>query len=458
MLALPPFSAGGADGGRCILIPGRPLMLVRRRVPFLVLALFGAAALPAAEKTAPAQQFCFKDGDRVVMIGDSITEQRLYSTYVQMWTVTRFPTWKITFRNVGIGGDVSPGGNGRFKRDVLAYQPTALTVDFGMNDAGYGGVDPKRFARYMGGLQGIADQARAANIRVAWITPQPVEAKPGDKFNTYNKTLEHFSAGVKEIAAKNHGLFIDQFHGYQEVIDKAHAAEKMRITDGDAVHPGEPGQALMAGCILRGMHFPRLVSRVSITLNQQGLPDVRTQNCKISELGGKQPEGKEFTQARFTRMDNALPFFPEKAKSILKWAPLLTELNDYGLQVKGLKPGRYEVRLGGKKVAVYSADELAKGVNLAEAALTAGPVADQVHKVWEAVERQVGYFHDKVFRGVVLAGTNSPLFKGVEAAEREKTRQTMYEERMRLMPELDAAIRDALTMRPYVVEIVPAEQ
>ena len=66
-----------------------------------------------------ADEFFFKDGDRVVIIGDSITEQHLYSNYVEMWTVSRFPKWNITFRNSGIGGDTSRGGNGRFKRDWL---------------------------------------------------------------------------------------------------------------------------------------------------------------------------------------------------------------------------------------------------------------------------------------------------------------------------------------------------
>src|SRR5437868_8940637 len=125
---------------------------------------------------AKADKFFFKDGDVVVMIGDSITEQHLYSNYVEMWTVTRFPEWKLTFRNTGIGGDTSPGGNGRFERDVLRYKPTAMTVDFGMNDGGYGGFDAKRFAAYMKGLQGMADQAKAAKIRVAWVTPQPLDA------------------------------------------------------------------------------------------------------------------------------------------------------------------------------------------------------------------------------------------------------------------------------------------
>ena len=44
-----------------------------------------------AAASASAAEFFFKDGDVVVMIGDSITEQHLYSNYVEMWTVTRFP-------------------------------------------------------------------------------------------------------------------------------------------------------------------------------------------------------------------------------------------------------------------------------------------------------------------------------------------------------------------------------
>ena len=56
-------------------------------------------------------------------------------------------------------------------------------------------------------------------------------------------------------------------------------------------------------------------------------------------------------------------------------------MNDYRLKVTGLKAGDYEVRLGGKKVAEYTAEELAKGVNLAAAALKAGPIAEQVKAV-----------------------------------------------------------------------------
>src|SRR3974390_3168818 len=111
---------------------------MRKLSPFLLIVV--------ALWTAPVcgADFFFKDGDKVIMIGDSITEQHLYSNYVEMWTVTRFPAWKLTFRNTGIGGDTSTGGNGRFDRDVVRYQPTAMTVDFGMNDGGYGGFNEQR--------------------------------------------------------------------------------------------------------------------------------------------------------------------------------------------------------------------------------------------------------------------------------------------------------------------------
>src|SRR5215468_4972400 len=54
-----------------------------------------------------AEDFQIKDGDRVVFLGDSITEQRLYTTYIEGYVLTRHPDWKLSFRNVGWGGDTS---------------------------------------------------------------------------------------------------------------------------------------------------------------------------------------------------------------------------------------------------------------------------------------------------------------------------------------------------------------
>ena len=41
--------------------------------------------------SALAGDFLIRDGDRVVFLGDSITEQRLYTTYIEAYTLTRHP-------------------------------------------------------------------------------------------------------------------------------------------------------------------------------------------------------------------------------------------------------------------------------------------------------------------------------------------------------------------------------
>jgi lysophospholipase L1-like esterase len=400
-------------------------------------------ALLLLSAPAAAQDFFFKDGDVVVMIGDSITEQHLYSNYVEMWVVARKPAWTLTFRNTGIGGDRSPGGNGRFKRDVLSYKPTAMTVDFGMNDGGYGGFKEEVFRTYVNGLQGMADQAKAAGLRVAWVTPQPLDG--GEQGPTaltgYNATLEKFCEGVKATAEKNGGLYVDQFHPYLAVLDKARGAgtKYERITAGDAVHPGPPGQALMAASILKGLSFPTLVAWAVVA--------GESRQCVVSDIVEK--DGG----LAFTRLDAALPFFPAEAAPILKWAPILTELNEYGLTAPGLKPGRYEIRVGGKRVAEASAEELAKGVHLAAAVLADGPIAEQAKAVKAAVEAKNKYHHDRIFRGIVLAQVPDWL----QGPDVEAKRRAAIDERLAKLPELDAAVRRALEMKPLKWELVPVK-
>src|SRR5882724_1302810 len=102
---------------------------------FLGLLLLSAAA----RADGP---FYLKDGDRVVFYGDSITDQRLYTTFTETFVVTRFPKMKVDFVHSGWGGDRVGGGGGgridvRLDRDVIAYKPTVVTIMLGMNDGRY---------------------------------------------------------------------------------------------------------------------------------------------------------------------------------------------------------------------------------------------------------------------------------------------------------------------------------
>jgi len=116
------------------------------------------AAVLVALGTCPiwSADFAIRDGDQVVFYGDSITDQRLYTTFTETFILTRFPNLKVGFVHSGWGGDrVSGGGGGpidlRLKRDVIAYKPSVVTVMLGMNDASYRPFDEAIFAAYTRG-------------------------------------------------------------------------------------------------------------------------------------------------------------------------------------------------------------------------------------------------------------------------------------------------------------------
>src|SRR5256714_14395966 len=89
----------------------------------------GLPALIAITFATLGADFAIRDGDRVVFLGDSITEQRLYTTYIEAYALTRHPDWNLVFRNVGWGGDTSwlrqrfhPDENQLFAADAAAQQ------------------------------------------------------------------------------------------------------------------------------------------------------------------------------------------------------------------------------------------------------------------------------------------------------------------------------------------------
>src|SRR3954454_2043471 len=148
----------------------------------------GILILAAAGLAGAQDNFGLREGDRVVFYGDSITDQRLYTTFVETYVVTRFPKLNVSFVHSGWGGDrvtgggdVNRGGGGpidlRLKRDVFAYKPTVVTVMLGMNDASYRAFDEKVFQTYATGYRHLVDSIKehVPGVRITLIRPSPYD-------------------------------------------------------------------------------------------------------------------------------------------------------------------------------------------------------------------------------------------------------------------------------------------
>ncbi len=364
-------------------------------------------------------EFFVHDGDRVVFLGNSITEQRLYTTYIEAYALTRHPEWKLWFRNVGWGGDTSwlrqrahPDEGRLFAadeatqqkmvedsvgrglaRDVLPLKPTAVSVKFGMNDHAYQPFRQDIFRAYVRSQTEIAKILEANGARVAFLTPQPIEEKRADPDkDAKNQSLRKFSDGLKEAAEKTGSRFVDQFDPYMEIMMRERASNpSATVGGGDAVHPGPAGHTLMAWAVLKGLGATPLVSRAEIDCSAKKVASA--ESCSVSNL--KVADG----MLTFDRLDTALPMpIDSRAQSALRLAPVLEDLSRYELKVSGLPAGQYELLVDGESATKASAEDLAKGLNLSA---KAGPITAQAQDVLRLVFEKNNVFFTR-WRNVQL--------------------------------------------------------
>ena len=96
------------------------------------------------------------------------------------------------------------------------------------------------------------------------------------------------------------------------------------------------------------------------------------------------------SEITFARTDQALPtYFDEEAASIYPYLPLVADLNQYPFAVTGLAAGTWKLSADGIDVGTFTADELAKGVNLAT---KPGPWEKLGAQVNELSRQQEGYY------------------------------------------------------------------
>ncbi len=340
--------------------------------------------------TAPAQEssaFALKNGDRVVFYGDSITDQRLYTTFAETYVVTRFPQLDVQFVHSGWGGDRVNGGGGgpinvRLPRDVYAYKPTVMTIMLGMNDGSYRAFDQGIFDQYSKGYRHIVSEVKknAPGLRLTLIQPSPFDdvTQPPRFEGGYNKVLVRYGEFLKELATQEQTGLADLNTPVVAALEKAKAtdAELAKKIIADRVHPGPAGHLLMAAALLKAWHAPALVSTVEIDATAKRV--VRAENAAVTGL--ESSSGLSWTQT-----DRALPMPVEMSDAVMALAvnssDFVATLNQQPLKVIGLKAARSALKIDGAKVGSFTKEELASGINLALLSTPMARQAAEVHKL-----------------------------------------------------------------------------
>lgn len=344
-------------------------------------------ATVSSDAATGADGFSLKSGDRVVFYGDSITDQRLYTTFAETFVVTRFPGMDVTFTHSGWGGDRVGGGGGggideRLKRDVLNYNPTMVTIMLGMNDGRYRAFDQTIFDVYANGYRNIVKQLKqkAPGAQITAIQPSPyddVTRKPGFP-GGYNAVLLRYADFLAELAKEENLKLADLNRPVVEALRKAYADDPKLAEEilPDRVHPRASGHLLMAEQLLKAWGAPALVSAVELDAAASSVAS--SQNTTIS----KPVFGERIT---WTQKDKALPMpldLSDPATALaVRSSDFLEALNRQMVTVRGLKSGPYTLLVDGFVAGSFDAEALATGVNLATVQTPMWEQAMRVHNL-----------------------------------------------------------------------------
>jgi lysophospholipase L1-like esterase len=331
------------------------------------------ATSPATARFAPVR---IGDEETIVFYGDSITEQNLYSAYLETFLLSRFPGKKLATFNFGWGGDTASGGNKRFARDVLPVRPSLVFVNFGMNDGGYKAYDEPTFRNHRDAQKALAETIRASGARQVLFTTSPIDDVLRKDGGVYNDTLSRMAWGVIDLARERQLPVIDLLHPMVEVQRLAKEKDPAFTMIPDTVHPDPAGHLVMAYLAMRQIEAPRSVGEIVVDGASVTAADGATATNVTAADGNVEFE----LQLPF------LPFYvPKEARRALDLVPLQDELNRFRLRAKSATAAdRLVLSVDGRTLGTFEKADLERGIDLA--LLDNAPWAQAGRTLWDSAQ------------------------------------------------------------------------
>lgn len=337
------------------------------KAPGKAAAKKAAPAKPASQFPAILAKMDLKDGDTVVFLGDSITHQCLYTQYVEDYFYTRHPGMRIHFHNAGVGGDRASNALARFDEDVARFKPKYVTILLGMNDGTYRDFDKATFDTYQKDMTTLLERIAAIGAKAIVMTPTMHDARaaraskrgPQEPRDTYyNGVLALYGAWLREQAHVKGLGFVDMYSPLNNYITDARKKDPDFTLIKDAVHPDAPGQVVMGVALINDTGVRSAVGSVTVQ-EVKGKLGATAVNGKVTDF---KAEGDNIS---FTFQANALPWvLPPDAEEGYKLTAAGHRSSGEVFAARGLKPGKYELKIDGQSVGIWPESVLGFKVEL----------------------------------------------------------------------------------------------
>jgi len=285
-----------------------------------------------------------RNGDRIVFVGDSITERTGYTNYVESYLALRYPQAGFTFFKAGWSGEDSGKLSSRLNRDVFILNPTLVTLCYGINDLPdlpWTDEIGQTFGRNMKSLIRAFKDKR---IKVIVLTPSIF----GPKYrNVAEKSFNMKKLSAVAIKTANEeGVTVFDLNSFMTDIQTVGLKQDKnfnKMFEEDAVHPSPSGHLVMAYALLSALGVPQMKKESDLKLVSSGLNE-NVYTFKLEEQ----------------------PFFIDyESRQILDLLPFMQNYNKITLKIPGNIKQLAYIRFAGETRGQFlSKNEIINGIDL----------------------------------------------------------------------------------------------
>jgi lysophospholipase L1-like esterase len=206
-----------------------------------------------------------EDTKRIVFLGNSITYNGKFVSYLDAYLTLRFPGKNLEIINVGLPSETVSGlseaghANGEFPRPDLRerldrvfnqLEPDLVIANYGMNDGIYLPFDEARFNAFQNGIHWLHEVVEKSGAQLIHVTPPIYDERKGP---AYANVLDIYAAWLVSLRYTQNWQVIDLHWPMRKALEERRNLNPDFAFAKDGIHPDESGHFLMAKIILLGL-------------------------------------------------------------------------------------------------------------------------------------------------------------------------------------------------------------
>lgn len=223
----------------------------------LILGVVLLSFAPAMDAAAyPGGSPFFQNGDRVLFVGDEMTQQMFYTRAVAAAVLPLYPDMDLRFFNGGREGATAAECLEWTDELLGMVRPSVVFICFGLNEAQAPADPGEMIASFASSLGNLIDRAgKQASVRqVVVIGPPPIQSglSPQPSRGSANHHLLMMSSLASSVAATRNALYIDLYEHLAAVYLGQIQVGGDPLTIGGLL-PTEMAHTIIASLVLRGV-------------------------------------------------------------------------------------------------------------------------------------------------------------------------------------------------------------